>query len=89
MWARVALLPIRVTGSDAQWKKSLEQVSTVLDRVVLKDHDCAWCLELAGKRAEEAGKTQRALFCYTSAAAHWRSVGEPERADAIDAHLAG
>jgi len=86
-WVRVGQLPVLAARSDAAWRRALEQVSHVLEQVRLRDHDCAWCLELAGDRAREAGYEERAAYCYTASAAHWRAVGEGERAASVEARL--
>ena len=88
-WARVVRLPVAAVRDEGRWREAVEPIGGQLDRLEITDPDVAWCLELAGDRAEQAGWSARARWCWILAAKHWSAVGQEERSRAVLARMEG
>jgi tetratricopeptide (TPR) repeat protein len=77
------LPPLAHAGDWAAWAVTLTEARHLLGETGLADGDVAWLLELAGDEAQARGAVEPAQAALELAAAQWRALGRPERAEAV------
>jgi tetratricopeptide (TPR) repeat protein len=78
----LARLVLAVRRDDRSWTAALESAQVAL--LQLRDADAAWLLELAGRRACDAGRSERAEVVWRLAAANYRALGRHADGARID-----
>ncbi|MEQ1571048.1 MAG: hypothetical protein ABMA64_35795, partial [Myxococcota bacterium] len=78
----LAGLALAVRRDDRTWAAAWAAAERALFRV--RDADAPWLLELAGRRAVDAGRTERAREVWGLATAAYRRLGRPTDAGRVE-----
>jgi hypothetical protein len=75
-------LGLAVRRDDRTWGAALEGAQRALE--ALRDADTPWLLELAGRRACDAGRIERARRVWRLATVAYRGLGRPSDAGRVE-----
>jgi len=79
VYVHALLLPCFASDPDG-WDEHMRELRRQLSATALHDNDIAFCLQLAGQKARDAGMLDRARDALTLALRQWDALGRPEAA---------
>jgi tetratricopeptide (TPR) repeat protein len=87
--AHAQLLPCTAHAEDwERWDKCLAKADTLISKAGIYDPDDAWCVQLGGYLAAEAGQIERARAAYAFATRLWERMHRREKLAEVRSALA-